>query len=110
MQGEGRGTEEGFGADLPALRVSGEQHRTELTELDDDVARTFFQQALTGKNQIRGAGEFARFALVDDKQVQLAEHIVQALVGDVDPQIHGIGNDETRRCGASGEHLQLVVR
>jgi hypothetical protein len=50
-----------------------------------------------GLDEVRGAGEFLRLAVVDDEQVDALEHVVETLIGDVDPKIHRVRGDEIGR-------------
>ena len=80
-----------------------------LTTFDDDEARAFGLQLATGFDEVGGLGKFLGFAVIDDEEVDLFHHVMQALVGDADPEIHGIGDDEI--CiGELLQGLHLIVR
>lgn len=105
---------EGFkrvgGAAKNFLGRGGEEHGSEFAELDDDVLRPFFQEDAPGFDEVVGAGEFAGLAFVQHEDIELGKDLMEALVGDADPQVHGIGDDEGAGMGALGEHFQLIVR
>lgn len=67
---------------------------TVLAALHDDVAGALGLQLAACFDEIGGAGEFLGLAVVDDKQVDLFQHVMQALVGDADPEVHGVGDDK----------------
>ena len=90
------------------MLLIGEEDGTELAELDDDVAGALFQQALAGDDEVGGFAEFAGFRFVDDEEVDAEEDFVEVVVGDGNPEIHGIGSDEGILCGELIHHLELV--
>lgn len=96
---EGRAAEEGVLGEAPRCSCRcREEHRSKLAELDDDVAGSLLQEALAGENEVGGSGELPRLAFVDDEEVDLPEDIVQPIAGDVDPEVHRVGDDEGRGC------------
>lgn len=93
-----------------AFRVAGEKDGSELAELDDDVAGAFFQEALAGDDEVGGFAELAGFGFVDDEEIDAAEHLVEVVVGDGDPEIHGVSGDEGLSRRELIHHLELVER
>ena len=72
------------------------EHGSELAEFDDDVAGAFFEEGTAGFDEIGGAGEVAGFAFVEDEEIEMREDLVETVVGDLDPEVHGVGDDEAR--------------
>lgn len=79
-----------------------------LATLDDDKARAFGLQLATGFDEVGGLGEFFGLAVVDDEEIDLFHDVMQALIGDADPEIHGVGNDEIG-IGELLQGLHLIV-
>ena len=96
------------GAGEELIFLLAKQEAAVLTALHDDETRSFGLQATPGIDEIRRAREFFGLAIVDDEQVDALEHVMQTLVGDVDPEIHRVGGHEV--CLALIEHLHLIVR
>ena len=88
----------------------GKKDGSEFAELDDDVARPFFEEALAGDDEVGGLAEIAGFGFVDDEEIDAEEDFVEVVVGDGDPEIHGIGSDEGILCGELIHHLELIDR
>ena len=63
--------------------------------------------ALGGREQAVFARELAGLLFVDHQDVDLLEHLEQVLVGDVDPQSHGVEADHRGPLGHGVQHLQL---
>lgn len=72
------------------------------------MARPLFQEALAGDDEVGGFAELAGFGFVDDEEVDAAEHLVEVVVGDRDPEIHGVGGDEGFLRRELIHHLELV--
>lgn len=92
------------------LGMFGKQDGAEFAELDDDVGRTFIQKDLSGDDEIGSFAEIPCFRLVDHEEVDFFEDFMEVVVGDGDPEIHGIGSDERFRGGELLDHLELVDR
>ena len=77
------------------------------------MAGAFFEEELTGFDEVGGAGEGAGFAFVEDEEIELGQDLVKAGGCDLDPEVHSIGDDEPGwgigGCLALGEHFELVV-
>lgn len=86
----------------------GEKDGSELAELDHDIRGAFCQKALAGDDEVGGFAELAGFGFVDDEEVDAAEHLVKVVVGDGDPEIHGVGGDERLFRGELIHHLELI--
>ena len=82
------------GAGEEVLRLFTKEVTAVLATLDDDKARAFGLQLATGFDEVGGLGELLGLAVVDDEEIDLFHDVMQALIGDADPEIHGIGNDE----------------
>lgn len=76
--------------------------------LHHDEARAFGLELAACFHEIGSAGEFLGLAVIDHEEVDLFQHIMQALIGDADPEVHGIG-DHKVGVGALLEGLQLVI-
>lgn len=79
-----------------------------LATLDDDKARAFGLQLATGLDEVSGLGKFFGLAVVDDEEIDLFHDVMQALIGDADPEIHGVGDDEVS-LGELLQGLHLIV-
>lgn len=97
------------GAGEEVLGLFAKEVAAVFATLHDDETGPFGLQLATGFNEVGGLGEFFGLAVIDDEEVDLLHHVVQALVGDVDPEIHGIGDDEIG-VGELLQSLELVVR
>ena len=73
----------------------GEEHGSELAELDDDVAGAFFEEKLSGLDEVGGAGEGTGFSFVKDEEVELGQNLVETGCCNFDPEVHGVGDDES---------------
>lgn len=80
-----------------------------LATLHDDIARSFRLETATRFHEVGRFSELLGFPVIDHQQVEALQHIMQALVGDIDPQVHGIRSDELDTF-ALIQHLQLIVR
>ena len=92
------------------LGFLGEEDGAEFAEFDDDVGGSFFEEALSGEDEVGGLAEIAGFGFVDDEEVDALEDLVEVIAGDGDPEIHGIRGDEGFFRGELVHHLQLVER
>lgn len=88
----------------------GKEDGTEFAEFDDDVGGAFIQKGLSGDDEVGGFAEIACFGLVDDEEVDFFEDFMEVVVGDGDPEIHGVRSDERFGSGELLYHLELVDR
>ena len=102
VEGVGRASKE-------ILGVFSEQEAAVFTALDDDETWALGLEAAACFDEVGGACELLGFAVIDDEEVDFLEDVMQALIGDADPEIHGIGRDEIGS-GALLQSLHLVVR
>ncbi len=63
---------------------------------DGDVFRAERTDGGTGFDEAGEAGELAGFAIVQDEHVHALEQREEVVFGDVDPEIHRVGDDEFR--------------
>ncbi len=89
------------------VAVFAEEVAAVLTALHDDVFGAFGEETTACFNEIGRASEFLGLTIIDDEQVDALEHVMQALIGNADPQIHRVGGDEIDGT-ALVEHLHLV--
>ena len=61
-----------------------------------------------GFDQAGFFGQFACFAVIEDEHVDPLEEVEQGGLGDVDPEVHRVGDDELRFVHLV-EHLQLQI-
>jgi hypothetical protein len=61
-----------------------------------------------GFDQAGFLGQFARLAVIEDEHVDPLEEVEQGGLGDVDPEVHRVGDDKLRFFHLV-EHLQLQV-
>ena len=97
------------GAGKEVVAVFTEEEAAVFTTLDDDEAWAFGLKATSGFHEVGGACEFFSLAIIDDQEVDLFQDFMQALIGDADPQVHGIGGDKISTA-ALLQGLKLVVR
>lgn len=116
-EGEGGAAEEVVvGAGEAEFGVDGaggvfcEEDGAEFAEFDDDIGGAFGEESLSGDDEVGGFAEFAGFGFVDDEEVDFLEDFVEVVIGDGDPEIHGIGGDEGFFRGELLDHLELIDR
>lgn len=103
------GVERIGGAGEEVLGLFTEEVAAVLATFHDDKTGAFGLKFAACFDEVGGAGEFLGLAVVDDQEVDLFQHVMQALVGDVDPEIHGVGDDEIST-GELLHGLDLIVR
>ena len=86
-----------------------EEHGAVFAFFDDDVARSHFEEAAAGDDEVGAFGEDFGFVFIDDEEVDAFEDIEEPGSGDIDPEVHAIGDDEWGG-GALVENGELVVR
>lgn len=85
--GESREDEEvGGGAEEAAV----------LAFFDDDELGAHFEDGISGGDEVFVVGEQASFAVVEDEAMDSFEEVSQLSAFVVDPEVHGVGDDE---CG-----------
>ncbi len=93
-----------------ALGVFGEEDGAEFAEFDNDVGGAFFEEGVTGDDEVGGLAEIAGLGLIDDEEVDFFKDFMKVVVGDGDPEIHGICRDKGFSAGELLYHLELVDR
>ena len=76
--------------------VVAEEEAPVLAFFDGDVFRAEGADGGSGFDEAGEAGELAGFAVVEDEHVHAFEQGEEVVFGDVDPEIHGVGDDEFR--------------
>src|ERR1043166_1282828 len=80
------------GGDEEAVRAG--EDGAVLAFLDDDVFWPELVDGARGGEEVRVIGQLLGFALVEDKSMNALEEAEQVLKGDVEPEVHGVGDDE----------------
>jgi hypothetical protein len=76
--------------------VIAEEQAAMLAFLHRDVAWAELADRGAGFDEARQAGELPRFAVVEMSMSTRFEQRQQVVLRDVDPQVHGVGDDELR--------------
>lgn len=88
----------------------GKEDGAEFAEFDNDVGGAFIEKDLAGDDEVGGFAEIAGLGLVDDQEVDFFEDFMEIVVGDRDPEIHGISCNERLLSGELINHLELIDR
>ena len=88
----------------------GKEDGTEFTEFDNNICGAFIEKDLASDDEVRGFAEIAGLGLVDDEEVDFFEYFMEVVVGDGDPEIHGVGRDERLLSRELIYHLELIDR
>lgn len=99
-EGVGRGGEEVAGA---------EEHGSVFAFFDDHVAGAHCEEAASGGDEVAAFREHAGFVFIDDEEVDALHEVEQSGSGDIDPEVHAVGDDEWLG-RALVENGELVVR
>jgi len=65
-----------------------------LAFLDGDILRAHGLDGAAGLDEAGEAGQLAGFAVVEDDHINALEKGEELGLRDVDPEVHGVGNDE----------------
>ena len=103
----GREAEKGVSSEA-VLGSRAEDHGPEFAKFDDNVRGAFFLKKRAGSNEVVLSGEEAGFGFVEDEEVDLLENLVEVILSDLDPEIHGVGNDELFLRRYLREELELI--
>ena len=88
----------------------GKEDGAEFAEFDDDIGGAFIEKDLTSDDEVGGFAEIAGLGFVDDEEVDFFKDFMKVVVGDGDPEIHGIGCDERLLSRELIDHLELIDR
>ena len=58
------------------------------------MARPLVEQQASGLDEIVRACELAGLTFVEHEKIEMRQDFMQTLVGDVDPEIHRVGDDK----------------
>ena len=61
---------------------------------DGDVAGAAFTEPARGAEEIGFAREEAGFGVVEDEHIDAGKELEKAGLGDIDPEVHGVGDGE----------------
>ena len=98
-----------IGGATEEVAILTEEQTPVLPFFDGDDARAEGLDFFAGFDEAGFLGQFARLAVIEDEHVHALEQIEERRLGDVDPEVHRVGDDELG-FGHLVEHLELQFR